>query len=135
MAETRIHLEIVTPFRQVYSGEVTSIRAPGVEGYFGVLPRHTPFMVALTVGELTVAENGVEKHFATSGGFAEVLPNRVTILAETAEEAAEIDIERAEEARARAERRLAEGRTRWDVDRARAALLRAKNRLQVARRI
>jgi F-type H+-transporting ATPase subunit epsilon len=135
MAEEIIHFEIVTPFRQVYSGEVTSIRVPGVEGYLGVLPRHTPYMVALTTGEITIGEEGVTKYFATTGGFAEVLPNRVTVLAESAEEASEIDIQRAEEARARAEKRLAEGRKHWDVERARAALLRAKNRLNVARRI
>ncbi len=135
MAEDTIHFEIVTPFRQVYSGDVTSIRAPGVDGYLGVLPKHTPYMVALTVGEISVRENGKTRYFATTGGFAEVLPSRVTVLAETAEEASEIDIERAEEARARAEKRLREGRKHWDVERARAGLLRARNRLKVARRI
>ncbi len=132
-------LEIVTPFRKVFSEHVSAIIAPGEEGYFGVLPGHTPLLTSLRTGYLKVEQNfpGQEPrvlYFAISGGFAEVLPTGVKIFAETADVAAEIDVKRAEEAKARAVKRLQEGRKQWDLARARTALDRAKNRLEVAAR-
>jgi F-type H+-transporting ATPase subunit epsilon len=133
-------LEIVTPLRKVFSERVSAIVAPGEEGYFGVLPGHTPLLTSLKIGYLKVEQNfpGEEPrvfYFAISGGFAEVLPASVTIFAETAEAAAEIDVQRAKEAKERARKRLQEGRKQWDLERVRAALERAENRLAVASRI
>ncbi|MGH7450429.1 MAG: F0F1 ATP synthase subunit epsilon [bacterium] len=132
-------LEIVTPFRKVFSEPVSAIIAPGEEGYFGVLPKHTPLLTSLQTGHLKVEQNFPgqeprELYFAISGGFAEVLPAGVKIFAETAEAAAEIDVSRAEEAKKRATERLQQGRKQWDLARTRAALERAKNRLEVAAR-
>jgi len=127
-----MRLEIVTPERTVFSGEITYLKAPSVDGYFGVLPRHTPMLVALKVGEIEIREGGRRRFFATSGGYAEVLPDRITILAETAEEASEIDVARAQSAKERALRRLREKPPGTDIDRARAALARALNRLRIA---
>ncbi len=135
MAENRFLFEITTPFRKVYSGEATSVIAPGFEGYFGVLARHAPMVASIRIGEIKVKTDSEELYFATSGGFAEVLPDRVTILAESAEAANEIDVQRAEAAKERALKRLAEGKKVWDVDRAQAALARALNRLKVASRV
>ncbi len=132
-------LEIVTPFRKVFSGSVAAIVAPGEEGYLGVLPGHTPLLTSLQTGYLKVessapGEENRVMHFAISGGFAEVLPTGVKIFAETAEAAPEIDVKRAEEAKERATKRLHEGRKQWDLERVQAALARAKNRLEVAAR-
>jgi F-type H+-transporting ATPase subunit epsilon len=125
-------LEIVTPLRKVFSGQVKSIIAPGEEGYFGVLPRHAAMLSSLAVGHLHVETPEKTRHFAISGGFAEVQSGGVRILAETAEEAPEIDGERAQQAKARAETRLKEDRKDCDVPRAQAALARATNRLKIA---
>jgi F-type H+-transporting ATPase subunit epsilon len=132
-------LEIVTPFRKVFSETVSAIVAPGEGGYLGVLPGHTPLLTSLQTGYLKVEQNFPgqeprELYFAISDGFAEVLPTGVKIFAETAEAAAEIDVKRAEEAKKRAAERLHEGRKQWDLARARTALERAKNRLEVAAR-
>ncbi len=135
MEEPIFDFEIVTPFRRVYTGKVKSVVAPGFEGYFGVLARHAPFVSSIKIGEIKVDTGEEVLYFATSGGFAEVLPRKVTILAETAEEAAEIDLARAEAARERAQKRLSEGRKNWDVERAQAALARALNRIKVAHRV
>jgi F-type H+-transporting ATPase subunit epsilon len=134
------HLEIVTPFRKVFSEPVAAIVAPGEEGYFGVLPGHTPLLTSLQIGYLKVEQKapGQEDrvmYFAISGGFAEVLPNGVKIFAETAETASEIDVKRAEEAKERAIKRLQEGGKQWDLERTRGSLARAKNRLEVAERV
>jgi F-type H+-transporting ATPase subunit epsilon len=133
-------LEVVTPFRKVFSEPVAAIVAPGEEGYFGVLPGHTPLLTSLQTGYLKVEQNapGEEDrilYFAISGGFAEVLPTGVKIFAETAEAASEIDVKRAEEAKARAAKRLHESRKQWNFERARAAMARAKNRIEVAERL
>ena len=128
----QLQVDIITPDRRVYSEAAKAIRAPGYEGYFGVLPGHTPFVVVLKIGEIKVEENGKTIYFSTSGGFAEVFPDKVSILAETAEAAQSVDLKRAEAAKERAEKRLQEGRKSWDVDRARAALARAINRIAVA---
>src|SRR5918997_2718120 len=106
-----IHLEIVTAERTVLSDDVDQINAPGAAGRMGVLPRHEPLLTSLIPGELTIIKNGQTTPFAVSGGFMEVLPDRVTILADTAERADEIDEERAEAARRRAEDLLRERRS------------------------
>ncbi|MDO8445115.1 MAG: F0F1 ATP synthase subunit epsilon [Deltaproteobacteria bacterium] len=105
MAET-ILLEIVTPDKLVLSEEVDEVTAPGSEGEFGVLPGHTPFLATLKVGELTYRKGKEVHHMAVSWGYAEVTPKKVTILAEAAEAAAEIDIERAKVAMEKAEKEL-----------------------------
>jgi F-type H+-transporting ATPase subunit epsilon len=131
----RILLEVVTPERQVLSVEVDEVTAPGAEGYFGVLPGHTPFLTTLGVGEIGYRIGNQWEYLAITWGYAEVLPNKVSILTETAEMAEEIDIERAERAKRRAEERLREWTTtatELDFERASAALERAMLRLQVA---
>lgn len=132
MIPDKIKLEILTPQRKVYEGEVSSARIPGAEGYFGVYPGHTPFLATLAIGEIKVQSGKEIMYFSTSGGVAEVLPDSISILSETCESAAEIDVARAQSARKRAEERLHEGRKRWDVARAQVALLRAINRIKVA---
>lgn len=132
---TSIQLEIVTPERLVVREHVDEIEIPGTEGYFGVLPGHTPLLASLAVGELWYRK-GPEKTFvAIAFGFAEVLPERVTILAQIGERAEDIDVARADEARKRAEERLAHTKAEIDYDRARAALMKSLTRLQVASRI
>jgi F-type H+-transporting ATPase subunit epsilon len=128
-------LEVVTPHRLVLSEKVVEMTAPGVEGEFGVLPGHTPFFTTLKVGELVYRAGKEEGHMAVTWGFAEVLADRVTILAEAAELAPEIDVERAKRARERAEKRLKqlspEDREFYS---SMGALERAMNRLTVASR-
>ena len=131
---TKITLEIVTPDRSLIREEVDEVQVPGSEGYLGILPGHTPLLATLAVGELWYRA-GAEKHYlAIAGGFVEVLPDRVTILAQIAERAEEIDLRRAEEAKRRAEERLARPAVDIDAERARIALLRSLIRLQVASR-
>jgi len=134
MSEKVFKLEIVTPFNLVFSGDVKYVRVPGVEGLFGVLDRHTPFLTALQIGEIKVEDPKDTRYFATSGGIVEVLPDSVTILAETADEAHEIDFARAEEAVKRARKRLSERKHDVDTVRAHNALYRAINRMRIARR-
>lgn len=133
MAE-KILLDIVTPERRVLSETVDIVVAPGEEGEFGVLPGHIPFLCKLKVGELRFRTGASSRHIAVMGGYAEVLPNRVTVLATAAEEATEIDVMRAKAARERAERRLAEAKDQLEFTRAQAALQRALARLKVAER-
>jgi F-type H+-transporting ATPase subunit epsilon len=130
---TKLTLEIVTPDRALVREEVDEVQLPGYEGYFGVLPGHTPLLATLKVGELWY-RTGPEKHFlAIAGGFVEVLPDRVTVLAQIAERAQDIDVARAEAARKRAEERLARSHD-VDLERARIALMKSLVRLQVATR-
>lgn len=133
---TKLRLEFVTPERAIVHDEVDEVQLPGEEGFLGVLPGHTPMLVGLKVGEMWYRK-GMEKSHAFVGfGFAEVLPDRVTILARIAEKADDIDHERAEAAKRRAEERLtavARGAADMDYERARIALLRAITRLQVSR--
>jgi len=132
---TEIHLEIVTPDRQVARDKVIAISVPGKEGYMGILPGHAPLLSLLKVGELSYTQANVTHYVAVNWGFVEVLPDRVIILAETAERAEEIDIERARQAKQRAEERLNKiSDTDIDMNRARAALERAMTRLEVAER-
>ncbi len=132
MATTR--LDIVTAEREVFSDEVDEVIAPGVEGQLGILPHHAPLMTTLLPGELLVKKGGEEFYLAISGGFIEVRPDRIIILADTAERVEEIDIARAEEAKRRAEARLAERTPGVDMARAEAALRRSLIRLRVAER-
>ena len=131
---TRIALEIVTPDRSMVREEVDEVQLPGSEGYFGVLPGHTPLLATMKEGELWYRV-GSEKHYlAVAGGFVEVLPDRVTVLAQIAERADEIDVARAEAARKRAEERIARPEPDLDLARARVALAKELVRLQVASR-
>jgi F-type H+-transporting ATPase subunit epsilon len=127
-----IHLEIVTAERVVLSDDVDQVNAPTKDGRVGILPRHMPLLTILDVGELDIIKDGVRTPFAISGGFMEVLPTRVTILADTAERADEIDEARAEEARRRAEERIAQRQSDQEIALAEAELRRALIRLKVA---
>jgi F-type H+-transporting ATPase subunit epsilon len=131
---TSLELQIVTPDRAIVKERVEEVEIPGVDGYFGVLPGHTPLLAALSVGELWYRKGQERTYLAIAYGFAEVLPERVTILAQLAERAEEIEAERAEAARARASKRL-EDRSDVDYGRARTALMKSMTRLQVASRI
>jgi len=125
-------LEIVTPERVVFSGDVRFVVAPGVDGELGVLPGHAPLVTGLKIGVVRVQKEGKETRFAVSGGFMEVRDNRVIILAEAAEREDEIDVERAKAAKKRAEERLQARSPDIDIARAELALKRALNRLKVA---
>jgi len=127
-----IKLDIVTAERAVYSDDVDMVIAPGVEGQLGILPHHTPLMTTLQAGELRVKKGGEEVSLAISGGFLEVRPDRVVVLADAAERADEIDVARAEEARRRAQELLAERHAPGlDEARVEAALRRSLARLRV----
>jgi len=125
-------LEIVTPEKKVVDTTAEEVQIPGKNGYLGVMAGHAPLITELAVGEISFRENSTEQRLAVAWGFAEVLPDKVTILAETAERPSEIDVDRARKAKERAERRLASGETTVDVDRALDALQRAETRLEVA---
>jgi F-type H+-transporting ATPase subunit epsilon len=125
-------LRVVTPNRQVVHENVEEIQAPGREGYLGILPGHAPLISELKPGELSYKQGRELHRLAVTGGFLEVLPEQVTVLAESAEKAQEIDVARAEAARQRAEKRLRTADTETDVSRATIALERALIRLQVA---
>ncbi len=129
---TTMHVDVVTAERQLYSGEADSVLAPGSEGQLGILPRHAALLTTLKVGELLIKLGGAEEPFFVSGGFLEVSNNKVTVLAETAEHAEEIDQARAEAARRRAQDLLAQSQS--DVERAElmGALERAVARIHVA---
>jgi F-type H+-transporting ATPase subunit epsilon len=129
-----IKLDIVTAERQVYSGEVDMLVAPGIDGQLGILPHHVPLMTILKAGEMVAEKDGNGICWAISGGFLEVRPDRVIVLADAAERDDEIDIERAESARRRAEKLLKEHPVGVDVSRAEAALQRSMVRLQVGQR-
>ena len=131
---SHLQLQIVSADRLLVNEQVDEVQIPGSEGYLGVLPGHTPLLATLQVGALWYRQ-GQEKHYlAIAFGFVEVQPDRVTILAQIAEPAAEIDAARAEAARKRAEERLARPTPDIDFERARIALLKALVRLQVASR-
>lgn len=128
-------LEIVTPERLAYSDTVDSVVLPGTEGELGVLPHHAPLVSMLGVGELRIRKGGAEESFAIAGGFLQVLPDKIVVMAETADMASEIDLETAQEARREAERALETGYTEGvDLSAARAALQQALLRIRVAER-
>jgi F-type H+-transporting ATPase subunit epsilon len=135
MAEKAILLEVVTPDRLVLSTEADVVVCPGVEGQFGVLAGHIPFLSALEIGEMYYRQGGKTEYLAVSGGFAEVTGAKVTIVAEAAEKGREIDLERARRAQERAEKRIAAAKTEnIDYVRAEAAMRRSMVRMKVAGR-
>jgi F-type H+-transporting ATPase subunit epsilon len=132
---TEIHLEIATPDRQVVRDSVSAVSVPGKEGEMGILPGHAPLLSLLKVGELSYSHGNLTHFLCISWGFVEVLPDRVIILAQTAERAEEIDVERAKRAKERAEGRLSKvSDFEIDMERARVALERSLIRIQVAGR-
>jgi F-type H+-transporting ATPase subunit epsilon len=131
---TSLTLEIVTPDRLLIREQVDEVEIPGAGGYFGVLPGHTPLLATLQVGELWYRKGQEKTFLVVAFGFAEVLPDRVTILAQVAEKAEEVDVVRAKTAKERAEDRLTRPQMEMDYERARIALLKSLIRLQVAER-
>jgi F-type H+-transporting ATPase subunit epsilon len=130
-----LQLEIVTPERLAYSDTVDSVQLPGSEGELGVLPHHAPLISTLGVGELRIRKGGAEESFAIVGGFLQVRPDKVVVMAETADMSSEIDLEKAQEARREAERALESGYHEGvDLSAARAALQQALLRIRVAER-
>lgn len=125
-------LEIVTPEKMVVKSEAEELQMPGLNGYIGVLPGHAPLITELAVGIITYRSGAETRILSVAWGFAEVLPDKVTILAETAEHPEEIDIARAQKAKERAEERLKSNSPEVDYDRAEDALRRAETRLKVA---
>jgi F-type H+-transporting ATPase subunit epsilon len=133
MADT-FELEIVTPDKMVVRDTAEEMQIPGKGGYLGILPHHAPLITELAVGENTYRKANITHHLAVAWGFAEVLPDRVTILAETAERAEDVDVSRAQTAKDRAENRLVAGNTEEDFTKANGDLKRAETRLKVAGR-
>jgi len=129
-----IRLDIVTAERAVFSEEVDVVIAPGIEGQLGILPHHTPLMTMIEPGELRVRKGGEEFYLAISGGFLEVRPDRVIVLADAAERVEEIDLARAEEAKRRAQEYLGRPTIEVDMARAEAALRRSLVRLKIVER-
>ena len=133
MLNRSFHLEIRTPEKMIFDGDVTSVTAPGVEGNFQILAGHIPFLTALDVGEIRVNESSdIARHLATSGGVFEVLRTGVTVLVETAEWASDIDVSRAESALTRAQEQLTADAPDLNRPQVEAALARAQNRIKVA---
>jgi F-type H+-transporting ATPase subunit epsilon len=128
---TKLTLEIVTPDRSLVREEVDEVELPGSDGYFGVLPGHAPLLSTLMVGEMWYRVGQEKRYLAVAGGFVEVLPDRVTVLAQIGERAEDIDVARAEAAKRRAEERLAHP-VDVDPERARFSLAKALVRIQVA---
>ena len=130
-----IQLEIVTPERLAYSDQVDAVILPGSEGELGVLPHHAPLVTTLGIGELRIRKGSTEESFAIVGGFLQVRPDKVVVMAETADMASEIDLEKAQEARREAERALESGfHEGADLSAARASLQQALIRIRVAER-
>jgi len=129
MAEEQLHLEIVTPDSTVLSEDVEYVGVPGAVGQFGVMKNHIPFLSALAIGSLYYRKDGSNSYVFVSGGFAEVTANAISILAESAESVEEIDVQRARQAKERAEERLRQQQESFDQARAEAALKRAIQRL------
>jgi F-type H+-transporting ATPase subunit epsilon len=126
-----VKLEIVTAERQVFSEDVTTIIAEGIDGQMTILPKHAPLITMLAPGELVIRKDGEEMYMSISGGFLEVRPEKVIVLADACERSDEIDLERAREAKKRAEDRLKNLTTEIDQSRAEAALRRSMARLRV----
>ena len=130
-----LRLEIVTPERLAYEDDVDAVNVPGIEGELGILPHHAPLVSTLGFGELRIRKGGAEEIFAIVGGFVQVRPDKVVVMAETADLAAEIDVEKAQEARREAEKALEGGYQEGaDLSAARAALQQALLRIRVAER-
>ena len=131
----KIHLEIVTADKQVFSGDVDSIIVPALTGYMGILPGHAPLLAELGLGEIIFTTGDDMEDVFCSWGFVEVLPNRVVILAQTAELSSDIDLKRAEEAKARAEKLLMSGDPDVDYAAAELAVMRAMSRIHAAQSV
>ena len=127
-------LEIITAERQIYSDEVDMVIAPGADGQLGILPNHAPLMTMLKAGELTIRKGGEDSYVSVSGGFMEVLGNRVSVLADACERSDEIDEERAQQAMQRAQERLANRDSDLEMETVLASLQRAQARLNLVRR-
>jgi F-type H+-transporting ATPase subunit epsilon len=133
MADT-LHLQIVTPDKKLVDEQTDQVQIPGKSGYLGILPGHAPLLTELMIGEISYSKGGTMVYLAVSWGFAEVLPDKVTILADTAERAQDIDVQRAQEAKAKAEEELRNPSQEMDYDAVNRALRRAEVRLEVAAR-
>jgi F-type H+-transporting ATPase subunit epsilon len=131
MADT-LHLQIITPDKRLVREDADSVQIPGKSGYLGILPGHAPLITELKAGELSYSHGGNTVYLAVTWGFAEVLPDKVTILTDAAERAEDIDAKRAQEAKARAEQELREASPELDYDAVNRALRRAEVRLEVA---
>ena len=129
----KIHLEIVTPEKQLFSGTVDAVTVPANTGYLGILPGHAPLLAELGIGEISYKTGNMTEYLSCSWGFAEVLPDRVVLLAQTAEAASEIDLKRAEEAKARAEKILSSKDPNIDFARAQLAMMRAISRINAVK--
>ena len=129
----KFQLEIITPEKVYDEGQVSYLRAPSLDGLFGVQSRHAPAIIAMSIGEIKVTKDGKEFYYATNGGFADIRPENVQLLVETAENISDIDKERAEVAMKRAQEKLKDNEA--DITRGKAALARAKNRLKITSRI
>lgn len=130
-----LHLEVITPERRVYEDDVDMVIAPGAEGYLGILPHHAPLLTSLGPGEFRVKKGGTEEVLAVFGGFMDVRADHVVVLTDAAEQVEDIDLQRAQEARERAQKELAAGPpSAADEQRARAALQRALIRIRVSER-
>jgi F-type H+-transporting ATPase subunit epsilon len=132
---TQLHLQVVAADKSLVNETVDEVEIPGADGYFGVLPGHTPLLALLGTGEMWYRRGGETYHLVISSGFAEVQPDAVTILAEIAERATDIDIARAEAAKRHAEERLTRPLTDMEFERARLSLLKSLIRMQVASRV
>jgi len=128
----RFRVEIVTPERLVFSEEAESLVVPAERGYLGVLAGHAPLLCTLKPGEISIRRDGEDLHFATSGGFMEVVQKKATLLTESVEDVSAIDSERARKSMERARQRLASREPSLDAERARASMARARNRLRLA---
>ena len=126
-------LEIITPEKVNDEGQVSYLRAPSLDGLFGVQSRHAPAIIAMSIGEIKVTKDGKESYYSMSGGFADIRPENVQLLVETAENITDIDKERAEEAMKRAQEKLKDNEA--DLTRGKASLARASNRLKITNRI
>jgi F-type H+-transporting ATPase subunit epsilon len=129
-----LQLEIVSPERRAYTDEVDMVIVPGIDGQLGILPHHTPLISALGVGELRIKKGGTEQSLLISGGFVEVRPDKVIVMADLAEHSDEIDEAKAVEARKRAEAELGETKDPVDIARVRASLQTALMRERIATR-
>jgi F-type H+-transporting ATPase subunit epsilon len=131
MADT-LHLQIITPDKRLVHEDADQVQIPGKSGYLGILPGHAPLITELKAGELSYGKGGNTQYLAVTWGFAEVLPDKVTILTDAAERAEDIDVKRAQEAKSRAEQELREGSPELDYAAVNRALRRAEVRLEVA---
>ena len=134
MLPESVHLEIVSPERQLFSGDVREVTVPSTQGYLGILPGHAPLLTELGIGEIAYKMDDSSEYLFCSWGFLEVLSDRVVVLAQTAEPASEIDLKRAEQAKSRAEKVLASKDPDMDFVRAELALMRAISRIDAAKR-